>query len=354
MSPQQMNISAHAAPSHYTSVDAINRHDYGVQKARKPASTGGGRAWSDDEEAYLRQARLQKMPYKHIAAHLKKTELACRLHHHQLSHGSNRRTRTSSVTSSNAGSNAGSNASSIAGSDAGSLTPSPIMSHSIPSPISENTRAATPPTYNYSRQPPFHFQLPSAAMLIQRADSSSPPPQRVSHPVAILPKPSSPHRALSDSAANRALRLDCGLASGPVNIPAVDQERLRQIYDAHRASFWGLVACEYGAGASPLLLEETWKRGILTTNALPTPCVSPAPDAQPFHDIHLGYNTKPLHRLPTPVPETKLNATSISALLGIDASPRSPSEREFVRRMEERRDNRATNMAGTEMGQRYE
>src|SRR4051794_15949777 len=42
---------------------------------------------------------MQKMPYKHIAAHLKKTELACRLHYHQLSHGSHRRKRTSSVCS---------------------------------------------------------------------------------------------------------------------------------------------------------------------------------------------------------------------------------------------------------------
>jgi hypothetical protein len=45
----QMNTSAHVAQSHYSSVDAINRHDFGVQKNRKQASTGGGRAWSEDE-----------------------------------------------------------------------------------------------------------------------------------------------------------------------------------------------------------------------------------------------------------------------------------------------------------------
>lgn len=44
-----MNTSAHVAPSNYSPVDAINRHDYGVQKNRKQASTGGGRAWSEDE-----------------------------------------------------------------------------------------------------------------------------------------------------------------------------------------------------------------------------------------------------------------------------------------------------------------
>ncbi|KFX99509.1 hypothetical protein O988_03810, partial [Pseudogymnoascus sp. VKM F-3808] len=80
--------------------DFLDRHEYGVTKNRtKPASTGGGRAWSEEEEVYLLQTRLQKMPYKHIAAHLKKTELACRLHYHQLSHGSNRRKRTASMSS---------------------------------------------------------------------------------------------------------------------------------------------------------------------------------------------------------------------------------------------------------------
>jgi hypothetical protein len=29
--------------------DVLDRHDYGITKNRKPASTGGGRAWSEDE-----------------------------------------------------------------------------------------------------------------------------------------------------------------------------------------------------------------------------------------------------------------------------------------------------------------
>jgi len=45
----QMNTSAHVASSNYSAIDAVNRRDYGVQKNRKPASTGGGRAWSEDE-----------------------------------------------------------------------------------------------------------------------------------------------------------------------------------------------------------------------------------------------------------------------------------------------------------------
>src|SRR3954470_5708001 len=93
--------------------------------------------WDDDwivltkfKENYLLQTRMQKMPYKHIAAHLKKTELACRLHYHQLSHGSNRRKRTTSISS-------------------GSSTSghSPILQTSIPSPIREHedSRSISPP-----------------------------------------------------------------------------------------------------------------------------------------------------------------------------------------------------------------
>jgi hypothetical protein len=49
MSPPTMNTSIHNTSSHYTPSDTVDRHDYGVQKNRKPASTGGGRAWSEDE-----------------------------------------------------------------------------------------------------------------------------------------------------------------------------------------------------------------------------------------------------------------------------------------------------------------
>ncbi|TVY46272.1 hypothetical protein LOCC1_G004159 [Lachnellula occidentalis] len=331
----QMNTSAHVGQSNYSPVDAVNRHDFGVQKNRKPASTGGGRAWSEDEEVYLLQTRLQKMPYKHIAAHLKKTELACRLHYHQLSHGSNRRKRTNSITSSSAGSSAH----------------SPVMPTSMPSPISESAplQPASPPTYTYSPQTPIHVQLPAASTLFPRSTSNS-PSRTLSHPVAILPKPSPPRRALSDSAANPPLRLDCDVVSNPTNVSSIDKERLRHIYEAHCGSFWGVIAAEYGAGVSPFLLEEAWKRGI-ATNAPPTPCISPATHVI-SNGTYQGYSAQPMQQLPTPVTENKNSATSISALLGIDASPRSPKERELIKRMEERRENRDVIMAGIEMGQR--
>jgi len=324
----QMNTSAHVATSTYSPVDAVNRHDYGVQKNRKPASTGGGRAWSEDEEVYLLQTRLQKMPYKHIASHLKKTELACRLHYHQLSHGSNRRKRTNSVTSSGSA----------------SVAQSPIMQHAMPSPIHENESPHSPPNYTYSPQSPANVQLPSASTLLPRSTSNS-PPRTLSHPVAILPKPSPPRRALSDSAANPPLRLDCDVVTNPMNISNIDKERLHHIYEAHRASFWGVIAVEYGGSASPLLLEEAWKRGIVT-NAPPTPCISPDTHSAVGYQ---GYSTKPAQQLMTPVQENKTSATSISALLGIDASPRSPRERELIKRMEESRESRDSIMAGIEI-----
>lgn len=60
MSPQTLSNSAHHTSSRYTS-DAIDRHDFGVQKNRKPASTGGGRAWSEDEAS---NAVLSNCPHQ--------------------------------------------------------------------------------------------------------------------------------------------------------------------------------------------------------------------------------------------------------------------------------------------------
>lgn len=38
------------APQAFTPTsDAMGRHEYGVTKTRKTASTGGGRAWSEEE-----------------------------------------------------------------------------------------------------------------------------------------------------------------------------------------------------------------------------------------------------------------------------------------------------------------
>ncbi|KAI1393276.1 uncharacterized protein F4822DRAFT_6323 [Hypoxylon trugodes] len=321
MSPPMQLIASSGVPYTPTS-DALDRHEYGVTKNRKlVASTGGGRAWSEDEEVYLLQTRLQKMPYKHIAAHLKKTELACRLHYHQLSHGSNRRKRTTSVSS---------------GSSTGH---SPILPATVPSPIQESSSRDTSPitsagghdgdSPNYTTS----VQLPS----IMTSTNTSP------RLPAILPKPTSitlPSAAPSASCSypvqvpeasrslapspfpqpspiNQApvLRLDCSL---PPPATHVDMPRLQSIYAAHRSSFWGAIASEYGSGISPIVLEQAWKANMLATGGQTpiTPVTSPN-DRDSLYEKH--------------------DKTRISAILGIDANPRSPKERELVRRLEEER-----------------
>jgi len=247
------------------------------------------------------------MPYKHIATHLKKTELACRLHYHQLSHGSNRRKRTTSVSS-------------------GSSSHSPVMHANAPSPIYESTSApGTPDSYAYSMEGQ-NVHLPPAASLLSRSGSSS-PQRTLSQPIAILPKPSPSRQATTTP----PLRLDCAVPiSGSSSL--IDYKRLAHIYELHRAPFWATIAAEYGQGASPYMLEEAWRHGngnaggiAYNTIAPPTPCISPE-----------GGNVYHREEKSAEV-ENRASATSISALLGIDASPRSPQERELIKRIEEGR-----------------
>ena len=68
---------------------------------------------------------------------------------------------------------------------------------------------------------------------------------------------------------------------------------------------------------SPIVLEQAWKAHVSGGNQTPiTPATSP-------NDRDALYE--------------KNDKTRISAILGIDANPRSPKEREMVRRLEEGR-----------------
>jgi len=294
----------------------MDRHEYGVTKNRKAASTGGGRAWSEEEEVYLLQTRLQKMPYKHIAAHLKKTELACRLHFHQLSHGSNRRKRTTSVSS---------------GSSTGH---SPIMPTTVPSPIRESpmSRSSTPPGSSGSygpSSPNGGVQLPSImgshvsprlpAILPKPAAMTLPP--LTTSPTRGYPTPvPEPHSAALPSATfpplghptTPPLRLDCSILPPPAGHHThVDMGRLQAVYNAHRGSFWAAVAADYGSGMNPMVLEQAWKSGICCTQHQTTTPITPvaSPD-----NMDREYSVRPQDK------------TRISAILGIDTSPRSPQE----------------------------
>ena len=241
---------------------------------------------------------MQRMPYKHIAAHLRKTELACRLHYHQLSHGSNRRKRTNSFASSSTD----------------SISHSPILGAAAPSPHDDtNLRSMSPSNYAYSPPASSCVQLPAASTLLSRSTSNS-PIRTLNQPISILPKPL-PRRALFETIPNQPLRLDCGTQSSHANVFNVDTDRLRQVYNAHRISFWSVIASEYGSDASPSVLEETWKRTV-AYQAPPTPCTSPEAHTT-SNGEYTSYQPRPLRRLLTPAQEAKNSATSISSLLGI-------------------------------------
>jgi hypothetical protein len=204
-------------------------------RARK-MSAAGNRSWSEEEENYLLQTRMQKMPYKHIALHLKKTELACRLHFHQLSHGSHRRRRTSSVSSVASFSSVGQ---------------SPIDHDSY----SQSSRHSSPMNFSGNHH--------------VRSVSATASPGRSQHKI-LLPKP----RTLTPQGSpepHNGLRINTDVNYGP---KPVDTERLRSIYEARRQQFWATVAADYGADVSPSQLEEIWRTG---TNAVrpPTPEASP-------------------------------------------------------------------------------
>ncbi|KXH26117.1 hypothetical protein CSIM01_13749 [Colletotrichum simmondsii] len=327
MSPT-MQLAPHTATYTPTS-DAMDRHEYGITKNRKAASTGGGRAWSEDEEVYLLQTRLQKMPYKHIAAHLKKTELACRLHYHQLSHGSNRRKQRATSVSSGS-----------------STTHSPVMQPTMPSSIRESTpRSVSPPgsSTSYAPHSPAPMQLPSImgheasprlpAILPKPVCMTLPPP--TASPTRGYPTPlPEPRSAALPSATFQSmsgslpitppLRLECPLPSAQsiVSHQHVDMNRLQSVYTAHRASFWAAVANDYGPGASPVALEQAWQNGACCNQQQASTPITPT--SSPDNLDRDSY-------------ERPQDKTRISAILGIDANPRSPRERELVRRMEESR-----------------
>jgi hypothetical protein len=137
----------------------------------------------------------------------------------------------------------------------------------------------------------------------------------------------------------------------------VDMARLTAVYSAHRASFWAAVAADYGPGANPLVLEQAWRGGMSSAAggasmlgvAAQTP-ITPvgSPEEQLYsahsahsaggHSAHAQQQQHHYHHVHGHGGlQGKPDKTRISAILGIDANPRSPSEREMVRRIEEER-----------------
>ncbi|KAF2278940.1 uncharacterized protein EI97DRAFT_223751 [Westerdykella ornata] len=231
----------HHQPQVLSPLPEMNSQSSDASLRARKMSAGGNRSWSEEEENYLLQTRMQKMPYKHIAAHLKKTELACRLHFHQLSHGSHRLDRDDYSSSSRHG-----------------------------SPLS------------YTGGSP-HI----------RAASITASPGRNQHKI-LLPKPR-PLSPRDSPEPFNALRINTEVAHQP---KVVDTDRLRAIYEAHRQQFWAAVAADYGADVSPAQLEEIWRSGSYTVRP-------PTPDASPDGSIMQNPVLKPSHyTYASPVSET--------------------------------------------------
>lgn len=266
------------------------------------------------------------MPYKHIAAHLKKTELACRLHYHQLSHGNSRRKRATSVSS---------------GSSSGRSPHMPLAAGSPREAPTSASRSSTPPGTggNYIPSSPHAsglggVQLPSIvgshasprlpAILPKPAAMTLPPLSRTTSSSGF-PTPrdglsASPLPPLGPS--TPPLHLECALPPPTPHAHAhVDMARLQGIYAAHRGQFWAAVAAEYG-GSNPAALEQAWKAGGCCGGAPLTPAASPD---RAEREGRVGWGGS-----------EGRDRTRISALLGSETRPRSPQDEMMVRRMEER------------------
>lgn len=197
---------------------------------------------------------MHKMPYKHIAAQLNKTELACRLHYHQLSFGGKRRRRGASVCSS-------------ASYDrrASSISPFDVV----------ETRESTP-----QRQLPAYSPPRSPESNSSRNNSLSTPYNHIPIlPKPILPAPPS-QRAAEQTKSLRLITSDIdNFGTGAPSQPHVDMARLDKIYDTHRLHFWSMISRSYGCNLSPAVLEDAWRRHHTAAggaaNFPPTPSTSP-------------------------------------------------------------------------------
>lgn len=203
---------------------------------------------------------MHKMPYKHIAAHLHKTELACRLHYHQMSYGSNRRRRTGSVSSA---------------CSAPSYTPVSAL------------RDASPDRHHYTLSPVTSPPSSPESSCRLPAYTESPALQQKAH-VPILPKPISgeSRQLLPSVEMPKSLRLDTSFTVSseiPTRLnPSIDPSRLRTLYAAHRNSFWNVIASQYSA-ESPFTASQLEDAFFSTFKANPIKRGSspPTPGASP-------------------------------------------------------------------------
>ena len=234
------------------------------------------------------------MPYKHIASQLKKTELACRLHYHQLSFGSKNRRHSQDQRSAYERSSA---------------------------PPAGLSRAETPqrqlPTFSPPASPPESMAYSPSEVSSQQTPQSHKP---------ILPKPiPATHRRSSDSQSLRLVTQDMD------RLPQrqqVDMAKLDHIYDAHRLHFWSTIARNYGCNLSPATLEEAWRRahGLSSSVIPPTPHGSPHDSQAPSH-ILSSSSGAPFSAVTDPGPGAVKSFTPININGGSsDASSSNPTK----------------------------
>jgi len=267
---------------HPAGLDRHNSVSSVTSRPRKVA-TGGNRSWSEEEvslrtvtvigldtncqqENYLLQTRMQKMPYKHIAAHLKKTELACRLHYHQLSHGSHRRKRTNSTASSN---------SSASSRQSGPQYPLPGQGTAgIHTPMQGSPNG-------YSSMSPGGYSGLNHS------------PGRVHHKV-LLPKP----RTLTpDDSPNRLHGLRINTATGATTMQhSPPDDRLHNMYNPHRPAFWSAPAVDYPHELPTAHVQDMWRHDPANMMRRP-PTPGDSPNSRATHQM-----LKPSPFLPYPTP----------------------------------------------------
>ncbi|MCJ1409014.1 hypothetical protein MMC19_003091 [Ptychographa xylographoides] len=242
------------------------------------------------------------MPYKHIAAHLQKTELACRLHYHQLSFGTKRRRRNSSIST------VQSACSSTTGQE-------PSMQRQRPLP------ALSPPNSP-------ERTVPSVIAV-----------QSPHNPIPILPKPIVTSQHITQT--SNSLHLITQDIERFEERSRINKDRLARIYEAHRTHFWSTVARDYGDNVSPSLLEDVWYRDCGRPSATypPTPPNRSPRSSQPTPATSLGAAFTPLKfgsgfspvnisrsAMSTPgIPQR--SSFAISSLLTENKEIRSPKER---------------------------
>ncbi|QYT03228.1 hypothetical protein H0G86_010198 [Trichoderma simmonsii] len=284
-------------PGYITKSGSAQRMGQGVTKNRKATHTGGGRAWSEAEEHYLVETRLQKVPYKQIAVHLNKTELACRLHYHQITTG--RRKESISESSPEMA---------VQGS---LLAAPPVLPPASQLPTEHVSMHRRNESYS-STSSGGSVQLPSIVdnwafpqlPIILPKPAAMPDPNSQSVPryredlVYMEPHP--------HATQHHEMHGGFSLPSTATQPPArVDVSRLHAIYNTHRATFWDAVARDYGLNASPDMLETAWK----LNQRVAQPAMPPTPATSPKVELRR---------------DSSADRTSIASILGTNAPATPP------------------------------